>query len=129
MVRNIFLRAGLVGLFEVEESALRRGYVAVALLIVVVGYVGFRYYRGDDLARCWIRLRSQIEQRSYIGNLRARWVDIVKVYVLPFSGSVKWLNDDVVVGNRHGVMVLADPDPWLWMVLLVGASLGIQSKA
>jgi len=64
----------------------------------------------------------------YIGNLRARWVDIVKVYVLPFSGSVQWLNDDVVVGNWHGVVVLVDHGPWLWVVLLVGASSRIPSK-
>ena len=55
-------------------------------------------------------------------------MNIVKVYVLPFLGSVQWLNDDVVVGNRHGVVVLVGHGPWLWVVLLVGASPGIPSK-
>ncbi len=55
-------------------------------------------------------------------------MNFVKVYVPPFSVSVQCLNDDVVVGDRHGVMVLADHDPWLWMVLLVEASPEIPSR-
>ena len=54
-------------------------------------------------------------------------MNFVKVYVPPFAGSVQCLNDDVV-GDLHGVMALADHDPRLWMVLLVGASPEISSN-